>query len=63
MPKREKGIDTEDEKHRAGGPGKASRSGHLEGGKTGNKDGQNQPDTDTPIERGDGRHSDTKRES
>lgn len=38
--------DTQQEKHEAGGPGKAARSGHLEGGKTGNALNQNQSPPD-----------------
>lgn len=40
--------DTEGRKHTAGGPGKAARSGHLEGGKSGNEPNQNQPVTEGP---------------
>ncbi|WP_119679074.1 hypothetical protein [Indioceanicola profundi] len=40
--------DTEGKKHTAGGPGKAARSGHLEGGKTGNEPNQNQSVTEGP---------------
>jgi hypothetical protein len=34
--------DIEGEKHRAGGPGKAAKEGHIDPGHSGNKPGQNQ---------------------
>ncbi len=40
--------DTQEQKHRAGGPGKAARAGHEKGGKVGNTPGQNQPTMDPP---------------
>lgn len=42
--------DTETARHRSGGPGKAPRDGHIEGGKTGNAPGQNQPTPDPPAD-------------
>ena len=56
MPKQDKGVDTDEERHRAGGPGKAARSGHLEDGKTGNKEGQVQPDRAVDSSRDGRRH-------
>lgn len=45
--------DTEADKHKAGGPGKAARAGHEKDGKLGNAPSQNQPDLETPVDKDD----------
>ena len=46
---------SEDRKHRAGGPGKPAKSGHLDKGKMGNKPGQKQSRPERGAGKGPGR--------